>query len=317
MKALCMYRSFATLSLVLLLTLPSVADNNEREPYLVKNFRVNVPAQVEVKTSGGSIAVTGGSGDEVVVKMFVSKNGFSWFSSDDIEESLEDYDINIRQEGNTVVATAEKLGSGWGSNSLNISFELEVPRSVSTDLHTSGGSISLFSLEGDQKVRTSGGSLNFEDINGYTEANTSGGSINITDYQGFIKGRTSGGSIRARNAGGEIDLHTSGGSIILEDVQGSIEARTSGGSIKAFVLNIDEYLTLKTSGGSINAAIPEGIGADLDLAGNRVNTNLNNFSGTSERNRVKGSMHGGGVTVTLRTSGGSVNLDYHRTQARY
>lgn len=293
-----------------------LAEHDERDPYVVKNFRVETPASVNVETSGGSISVVGGSGSQVVVKMYVSKSGTSWFGSDDIEESLEDYDINISQQGNTVYASAKKRGNGWGSNSLNISFELEVPRSVSSNLNTSGGSISLQSLEGNQKVRTSGGSLNFDDINGYTEANTSGGSININGYQGVIQGRTSGGSIRAHNADGELDLHTSGGSIILEDVQGSIEARTSGGSIKAFVLGIDKYLTLKTSGGSVNAVIPEGIGVDLDLAGNRVNTSLNNFSGTSERDHVKGTMNGGGVAVNLRTSGGSVNLDYHRIQAR-
>lgn len=317
MKALFLSRMTAVLAVLFLLSSQAFATSYDREPYLTKNFRVNVPANVNVETSGGSISVKGGSGDQIVVRMFVSKSGFSWFSSDDIEESLEDYDINISQQGNTVYATAEKKGSGWGSNSVNISFELEVPRSVSTDLNTSGGSISLQSVEGNQKVRTSGGSLNFDDVNGYTEANTSGGSINISNYQGVMHGKTSGGSIRTNNSDGEFDLYTSGGSIILEDVHGSIEARTSGGSIKAFVLGIDEYLTLKTSGGSVSAVIPEDIGVDLDLSGNRVNTTLNNFSGESTKNRVKGAMNGGGAEVKLHTSGGSVNLDYHRIQARY
>lgn len=294
----------------------SYAEAYDREPYLTKSFRVDSPANVNVETSGGSISVTGGSGDQVIVKMYVSRNGTSWFSSDDVEEYIDDYDINITQQGNTVYATAEKKGSGWGSNSLNISFQLEVPRAVSANLNTSGGSISLTGVEGDQKVRTSGGSLTFENVSGYTVASTSGGSININNYQGVIEGKTSGGSIRALNAGGEIDLFTSGGSIILDDVQGTINARTSGGSIKAFVLDIGDYLTLKTSGGSVNAVIPEGLGINLDLAGNRVNTTLNNFTGESKRNSVEGTMNGGGPKVTMRTSGGSVNLDYHRMQAR-
>ncbi len=297
--------------------LPTWADTQDREPYLTKSFSVNLPAEINVETSGGSITVRGSSGKEVEVKMYVKKNGTSWFGSDDdVEEDLEDYDIKISKDGNTVYAIAERRSSSWLNNSLSISFVLEVPNETSTTLKTSGGSINLTSLEGNQEVHTSGGSLNFDDIIGYTKASTSGGSINLKNFQGVINGRTSGGSIRAQNSGGELDLHTSGGSIVLEDVQGSIEARTSGGSIKAFVLGIDDFLTLKTSGGSVNAVIPENIGVDLDLSGNRVNTELNNFTGSAEKNSVKGSMNGGGPAVTLKTSGGSVNLDYHRMEAR-
>jgi hypothetical protein len=291
---------------------------DDREPYTTKQFTVSTPGEVQVNTSGGSISVHGHNSNEVVVKMYVKKSGpSSWFSDDDdLEEALEDYDISIRQEGNTIFAQSEKKGSGWNSNSLSISFVLEVPREMSAKLNTSGGSISMEHLEGEHDVRTSGGSLNFEDITGFTKAHTSGGSINVTNYQGVLNGKTSGGSIRTQQAGGELSLHTSGGSIILEDVSGSIDARTSGGSIKAFILDLDEYLTLRTSGGSVNAVIPEGMGVDLDLSGNRVNTKLTNFTGESEKNHIEGSMNGGGIPVTLKTSGGSVNLDYHRTEAK-
>lgn len=310
--------SFFVLCLSLLISAPGMAFQQDRDPYLTRSFDVSIPADVKVETSGGSITVVGGTGQQIEVKMYVKKNGISWFGSDDdIEESLEDYDINISKSGNTVYAIAERQGSGWSSSSLSISFVLEVPRELDSEIKTSGGSINLTALEGNHEVHTSGGSLNFEDIIGYTKASTSGGSINLSNFRGTIDGKTSGGSIRVQNADGDLDLHTSGGSIVLEDVRGSIEARTSGGSIKAFVLDVDEYLTLKTSGGSVNAVIPEGRGFDLDLSGNRVNTELTNFSGSSEKNSVEGTMNGGGPEVTLKTSGGSVNLDYHRVEARY
>lgn len=295
----------------------SLSQQDNEDPYLTKTFTISTPGKVMVRTSGGSISVSGHSGNEVEVKMYVKKNGSSsWFGDDDdIEEALDEYDISIRQDGNTVYAEAERRGSNWGNSNLSISFVLEVPRQVSANLNTSGGSISLAGLEGEHDVKTSGGSLNFDEITGYTVAHTSGGSINISQYDGVMNGNTSGGSIRADNSKGELKLNTSGGSIVLEDVSGSIDAHTSGGSIKAFVNDLDEYLTLKTSGGSINAVIPEGMGVDLDLTGNRVNTKLTNFTGQAEKNNIEGSMNGGGVPVTMKTSGGSVNLDYHRTSA--
>ncbi|MDF9796888.1 carbon monoxide dehydrogenase subunit G [Catalinimonas alkaloidigena] len=312
------YRTYAiTLLFLLCLTVSSQAEVLGEDPYMVKTFSINTPAKVMVRTSGGSISVSGHSGNEVEVRMYVKKNGAtSWFGNDDnLEEALEDYNISIRKEGNTIIAESERKGSGWGNNNLSISFELDVPYEVSAKLNTSGGSIRMARIEGEHNVKTSGGSLNFDEITGYTEAHTSGGSININQYDGVMDGKTSGGSIRANNAKGELRLNTSGGSIVLEDVSGSIDARTSGGSIKAYVNELDNYLTLKTSGGSINAVIPHDIGVDLDLSGNRVNTKLSNFTGEAEKNNIEGSMNGGGIPVTMKTSGGSVNLDYHRTSA--
>ncbi|MFP4290703.1 MAG: DUF4097 family beta strand repeat-containing protein [Cyclobacteriaceae bacterium] len=310
MKPIAFFAALTFICLSLVLTVE--AFSQDQEPYLVKNFSVNAPAILEVKTSGGSISVERGNSDEVEVRMFVKKNGIRWFSSDDdIAEELEEYEIDIRQEGNTVMAIARRENRGWSSNPLSISFAVSTPTQTSAKLNTSGGSIRMKGLEGEHDVRTSGGSLNFDDITGYTQARTSGGSINVDHYAGVLDARTSGGSITARSSEGEIALHTSGGSIRLDEVSGSIDAHTSGGSIRANVKELGEYLTLRTSGGSVSAVIPKNQGLDLDLSGNRVNTRLENFSGESEKNHIEGSMNGGGVAVTMKTSGGSVTLDYH------
>jgi DUF4097 and DUF4098 domain-containing protein YvlB len=105
-------------------------------------------------------------------------------------------------------------------------------------------------------------------------------------------------------------LNTSGGSIDIDNVKGSVEASTSGGGIRADVTTLDKYLRLRTSGGSITAVVPTGLGLDLDLRGDRVNSKLVNFNGEAEKNRIKGSMNGGGIPVVLSTSGGSINLEY-------
>jgi DUF4097 and DUF4098 domain-containing protein YvlB len=299
-------------SLLLLGFLLTAGAAHAQDPYLSKSFKVSTPAQLEVETSGGSIEVRGEGSSQVQVRMFVKMNGISWFSDeDDIAEELENYEIDIRQEGNKVIARAEREGRGWNSNPLSISFKISVPAQTSAVLNTSGGSISLSRLEGEHNVRTSGGSLNFEGLTGFTQARTSGGSISIDNYRGVINARTSGGSITANDTEGELALHTSGGSIRLDEIRGSVDAHTSGGSIRAYVEELDEYLSLRTSGGSVSATVPQGLGLTLDLSGNRVNTRLENFSGSSEKDRVEGSMNGGGIPVTMKTSGGSVNLEYN------
>ena len=284
----------------------------EDDPYLTKTFTLDGPGDLVVQTSGGGIDVTGYDGNEVTVEMYVKPNGgWSLFGSDDddVEEALEDYTIDIHQDGTTVSATAEKK-KNTGNNNVSISFVVKVPMTMSCELSTSGGSISVANVEGEHDINTSGGSLNFDRISGTTDAHTSGGSININDYSGKLAANTSGGSIRVDRTDGEAVLKTSGGSITLEDIHGSIEARTSGGSIRAEVEELGKFVTLSTSGGSITATIPNGQGMDLDLSGDKVNTKLENFSGESEKNSINGSVNGGGIPVSMHTSGGSVTLDY-------
>lgn len=283
-------------------------------PFTVKTFNVSGPANLEVRTSGGSIKVAGGNGSKAKVEMYVRKRGrVITQDHDDAKELLEDYEISIKQSGNTIYAVAERENSvsGWFNNdNLSISFIVYVPEETSCRLNTSGGSIDLRSVRGQQDVKTSGGSLHLEEIRGNTEARTSGGSIKIERYAGRLNAHTSGGSIGLSDAQGELRVDTSGGSIDIDNVKGSVEASTSGGGIRADLTTLDKYLRLRTSGGSITAVVPTGLGLDLDLRGDRVNSRLVNFNGEAEKNRIRGSMNGGGIPVEMHTSGGSINLEY-------
>lgn len=285
----------------------------EGEPYQVKEFTVSSPGNLSVRTSGGSIEVSAHESNVVRVEMFVRKSG-RWIRPGDADakEILEEFDIDISQSGSSVSAIAERHGSfnNWFGNSASISFTVYVPEKMSCRLNTSGGSIRLAGVTGGQDLKTSGGSISMNSITGSVEAKTSGGSINVERYNGTLNAGTSGGSINLSDARGTMDVHTSGGSIKLNNIGGSIEASTSGGGIHANVNDLTKYLRLKTSGGSITAVVPSGLGLDLDLKGNRVNTKLVNFNGEAEKDRIRGQMNGGGIQVVMSTSGGSVNLEY-------
>lgn len=301
-------------SLFLLTNACAAVLEQDGEPYMTKEFNMDGPGNLQVKTSGGSIQVASHGSNTVRVEMHVRVGNKKNPSEEAIREALEDYEIDISQSSNTVTASAQRNSSvsGWfgSSNNSSVSFTVYVPQSISCNLNTSGGSISLEGVNGVQEVKTSGGSLSLKRIEGEMNAKTSGGSIKIEHYYGVLNAHTSGGSIKLNEAKGLLSVKTSGGSITLDNVSGSVEAKTSGGGIKANLLSLDRHLTLKTSGGSITATIPSGLGLDLDLKGNRVNTRLMNFNGEAEKDRIIGSMNGGGIPVVMSTSGGSVNLQY-------
>ena len=287
----------------------SMAKKGNSDPYLTKTFNLS-SGELFVSTSGGSIRVEGSNSSKVKVEMFVKSNKHSDSKIREIIE--EDYEIRIEKSGSRIEAVAKRTGRSWSWNGISISFVVYTPEKFACELNTSGGSLKISGVSGrSHELKTSGGSITAEDMSGDLEARTSGGSITVRDFVGDLDGKTSGGSIKLEDINGDIDVSTSGGGIRINDVQGEVYASTSGGSINAEITKLENQLVLKTSGGSVRATIPSGLGLDLDLRGNRVNTSLSNFSGESKSDRVKGTVNGGGILVQLSTSGGSVNLDYH------
>ena len=300
---------------------------------------------VFVSTSGGSISVSGAAGEAPRVEVYIQGNNvIGKISKEEIEKRLQNYDLSVTVSGGEVHATAKNKRnfSNW-KNSLSIGFKVFVPKQVNTSLNTSGGSIHMDNLSGNEKFETSGGSLHVDKLTGIIKGETSGGSIHVSNSGSDISLETSGGSIEASNCNGKIHLETSGGSLRLTDLKGTIDANTSGGSISANniagefktgtsggsinLTNLACALDASTSGGSFHAqfnsvgkyvkidvsghvdlSIPSKQGLDLDLRGDRVEANFtSNFSGTKEKEKIEGKLNGGGSSVVIR--GNRINLN--------
>ena len=344
---------FLTLLSASVFALTSLAQNRDdrQPPYQTKTFSGKINA-VRAETSGGSLTIEGGTDMNAKVEMFVrGNNGNNNLDKSEIEERLRDYDISIAQEGSTIVATAKRRNNDrdW-KRSLSIGFKFYTPRNVDTDLRTSGGSIQLSTLAGNQRFRTSGGSLNLSgvegNINGQTSGgsihldrcreteasdridlqtsggsieakassgtmrlHTSGGSIRLTDLKGTIDAQTSGGSVNGDGIDGDIKASTSGGSVRLSNVAGSLDASTSAGSVDVSITRLSGPVRLTTSAGNVNVRMPLNKGISLNLSGNRIKIPLNNFSGDTEKDHIRGTLNGGGIPVTLSANSGSVYVN--------
>jgi hypothetical protein len=308
-----------SLIFTLLLIAPAVAaystlaSTQNEEPYRTETFDIETPGKLNVQTSGGHITVEGSANNSVRVEMFVQKEGRNLLPND---TSLEDWDINIEQNGNSIEAIAEHKGSKrWsffgGNADYAISFVVYAPKKMRTELETSGGHITSRGITGDQSIKTSGGHIELAQVEGIINAKTSGGHITINDAKGDLKARTSGGHINVNNSAGNLQVTTSGGHIRLNKIQGSVKASTSGGSIEADLNNITQLVNLRTSGGNIDVRIPQNAAINLNLRGSFVDTNLKNFSGHVEHNKVEGLLNRGGPELTARTSGGTVNVSFN------
>jgi DUF4097 and DUF4098 domain-containing protein YvlB len=324
--------------------------NAEKTPLITKSLSADNIKSILAETSGGSISVTGVNASEAKIEVYVIPNNYrkNDLSESEIRERMaSEYKLTVEAGNNKLTAIAEPkdMKMDW-KKALNFSFKIFVPKNVSTDLSTSGGSISLKNLSGDLKFRTSGGSLNVEDVGGKIDGGTSGGSIHLEnskadeaelttsggsidarnsegklrlstsggslsliDLKGDIKATTSGGSIDGRNVHGELVTHTSGGSVHLEDMYCSLEASTSGGNIDVSIKEIGKYVRLDNSAGSVDLELPKGTGVDLDLSADKIKTDhLENFTGKMEEDRVEGKLNGGGSIVKVKAGSGKIYL---------
>ena len=298
-----------------------------------KTFQVRSGGQLKLETVYGSVEVNTSNTNTLEIEVFREAKSLS---SSRAEKILEDFEVDFRQEGNTVFVTGKYKGRVLGESRNNIgkyvriNFVVSAPREFNVDLATRGGKISVDDLKGEVRSHTSGGSLSFSRIQGpvwgrtsggsikllsctsNAEMKTSGGSITIGEVSGDIIARTSGGSIRVEKAKGNVDVHTSGGGISVEEVEGSIQAKTSGGSVKAYIASQpDSDCSLKTSGGSVTVYLTESIAVDVNAgtSGGRVYTEFPvTIQDEINKRSLKAKINGGGPELYLHTSGGSIYI---------
>lgn len=308
-----LYTVIAASILMVLSIAGFVKAQSAEDAYRTEAFSTSASPAVNISTSGGFVNVLGHDENVVRVEMYV-RRGRQYLTP--AQTDLSDFDITINHQNDEVTAYAKKEKGNWlgllsSNNNLSVSFKVYVPQAAVVDGRTSGGSVSGENLANQLNLRTSGGSVTAKHIEGEADLRTSGGSITLEDIHGTIDAKTSGGSIQAENISGVANLRTSGGSIRLEDVSAKLSAHTSGGTIRTYLSTFANDIDLKTSGGSIRIDLPSTADFNVDLSGQRVITELKNFTGESGKRSVRGQMGEGGPLIKAKTSGGSVSLVYH------
>jgi len=280
-----------------------------------KNFTVQPGGSLKVKTAGGDIKVLTGAGNEVRV---TATERIQADTDAKADELLKNLDLTIEQQGNDVTATAkyDKQG-GWHIGNwppVSVSFTVVVPDHYSVDLNTSGGDITLQSINGRARLRTSGGDIKIERVDGEVDGNTSGGNITLREGTAKVHLSTSGGDVHVDRAGGEAELSSSGGDIVINSVQGRLIASTSGGDVKA---NIEGALKgdckLTTSGGEVVVHVDKTAafnlkahtsGGEVDAEGITISID----KGGVRRSSLAGKVNGGGPELYLESSGGDIRI---------
>ncbi len=331
MKTQMNLRMYTMIAMVItLLSCNGIAQEN-KTPTITKTFDLDQPGTLNAKSSGGGIEVRTHDQQKVIVQAFIRKNGRILSPSDPlVADILKDFDLDIEKNGSVVTANVERKGNFNFWKNVGISLTIITPREMSCNVSSSGGGVKISDVAGTHNFASSGGGVKLENITGTTKASSSGGGVHVTNQNGDIRLNSSGGGVTLEEAHGNVFANSSGGGVHLENIQGdvdagssgggvtvtgvagSVKAKSSGGSVRVDIARLSKELYLESSGGGVDAVIQDGdrLGLDLDLSSEKVNIDLQNFSGKAEKNRVKGTMNNGGIPVYMRASGGSVTVRF-------
>ena len=324
--------------IISLLLLTAVAAFGLTEENANQQFDVSAGGKIVVDVEFGTVDVVAGPDGKVSVEAYrkiESKN----------EAREKEYfaaaPIVISKDGNTVTVRSRRQvkDKKWewnGSSRTDARYTVKVPKNFNADLRTNGGAISATDITGEVKANTSGGELKFTRLQGPLDGKSNGGGIELKACEGDLKvdtngggidasggkgkldARTSGGNVAVRDFVGDANVKTSGGKLTLEKVTGKLTGRTSGGSISAILVTpVAGDVSLETSAGSIDVLVPADAGLDVDAETSigSVSTDLPIVTTHKGREELKGSVNGGGTSLFLRTSAGSIAIKAGSTLA--
>ncbi|MCJ8211251.1 DUF4097 domain-containing protein [Mucilaginibacter sp. RS28] len=323
--------------------------NWANEPVILKEIKGEAIKSVSVKTLYGNITVIGTSA-RPSIEVYVDAINESTASKEELKQLVkQDYTIDMVVKNHQLMVTAScKLGEANWKKALSISFKIFVPKSVTCDLKSKIGMITLVKLDGNQTFATNG-AIKLDAVNGNVKGQSEGGTVNIANSGSDIDINTKAGDIIAVDCKGKLNIRTGGGDINLSRLKGTIEASTAAGRIEGDEVDGDLKIqtnsgnvTLKRMSGHLVATVGGGnVNAELDKACKSVKININagdanislaskqgfnlnlegksvtasdmpskKFNGNNDSQRINGAIYGGGIPVDVHTATGKVNLKF-------
>jgi hypothetical protein len=127
-----------------------------------------------------------------------------------------------------------------------------------------------------------------------------------------LKIENTNGSISAADIVGKIELGTTNGRIEAFRCSGTLSASTTNGSIRAELLQVTtgKSMEFETTNGSIAVTVPPSFAAnvDADTTNGSIRTDLPVTTRSFSRRELRGTLNGGGPSLSLHTTNGSIEI---------
>ena len=320
----------AVLAGMALACVPALATGQPAEGSFDRTLTVSGAVELDVTTGSGSIEVQAGPAGSVRVVGRI-RVGDSWLGSGrGAEEKVRYLESHppIEQAGNAI--HIGHINDPEMSRNVSISYQITAPPQCRLRSRSGSGSQRIGDIAGPVDARTGSGGLRLGNIDGQVTASAGSGTIEVEKAGGGLSAKTGSGSVRVRevrgtadvstgsgsvevtqSAAGEVRVSASSGGVRLQGVQGPLHVTSSSGSVFVQGMPSGEW-QVSSSSGSVTLAVPETAAFDLDAqttSGSIDTRHPVTVAGTIGRHRIAGKVRGGGPSVRLRASSGSIRIE--------
>jgi hypothetical protein len=213
---------------------------------------------------------------------------------------------------------------------LTVAYQVRVPRDTTIVIGTDSGAvtvdgvkapvtvttqssaITLSRLEGKVEVKTGSGDVQVDRAAGGLRVVTQSSSITLRALSGPLEARTQSGAVRASFAGpGSADVETGSSSIQLAGLSGRTMVRTQSGRVDLGGAPTAGW-DVTTGSSLIDAAFEHSAKFTLEATSRSSSVRVTGISveGSAAKERVSGTVGGGGPTVRLASRSGQIHIGH-------
>src|SRR5580658_1907147 len=287
---------------------------------------LNVTGTVDLDVQTGSGDITLRTGDSSKVEIHAKIHGSGW---GDVEQHIHEIENNppIEQSGNTI-RIGHIENRDWKHN-ISISYELIVPtqtklRSESgsgdqradgisgpADMNSGSGALHVKNVGGEVRVRTGSGDIELDTVHGNVHASAGSGTIRAIAIGGGLTASSGSGNVRLeQTAAGDVEISTGSGDVEMKGVRGGAKVTTGSGSINAQGDPTGDW-RLHSGSGDVSVELPQQAAFNLvarTSSGSIDSSREIAVQGKLTPRELQGKVGGGGPTVELSTSSGSIQI---------
>jgi len=209
--------------------------------------------------------------------------------------------VDLEQVGNEVRIRARIHGTSTGIfafSSMRLQVEVWLPRESDLIVHSHDGAVNAEDIDGRIDIETQDGALTARGLKGNIAIRSTDGRVELDDVDGSLRLETQDGRCEIRGRFDRIDARSQDGGIEADLLPGSRVPQDGwslrsqdGGILLRIPHDLVATLDAQTQDGSLNVDLP------VRIQGGRV-----------FRHQVVADLNGGGPTVRLRTSDGSIRV---------
>lgn len=256
-----------------------------------KTLQVSGSVALDLATDSGGIFVTpGGSGSVRVHAILKSHRGGRW-DRQDVERRIRQLEENppIQQQGNEIRVGHVPEGMLRG---ISMRLEITTPPETRVRAQADSGGVRISGIRGPVDCQTDSGGIEASDIGGEVRASADSGGIRLNNVQGPVFARADSGGIEASGVSGAIDVQTdSGGIRVAQITPAPVKAQADSG------------------GATIRLAANAGYNIKAHSDSGRLTIPDVTVRGQLSRNRIEGTLRGGGPLVDVQVDSGNVTIE--------